>query len=323
MTETCVALGTFGLMAPEQIARAKAVTGAADQWALAACVYEMLAGHAPGGSARSGTDLERERCSADDVRLADAVVNGRIEPLARARPDLPPRLCRAIDKALSYEPAARFPTVSAFAAALSRTKRGVHWHPELARTVGEPPRSIHVSVSRTPRSRHRLRSIVVATALAVAAASAGWAARAHYAAKPDNPEKHEDSHKFKHLNGPPTPQTATSTATEPTRDDARPLTSTNPEPSVATIETVIATTHRGERVQAIELTIDGVAAHSPATIARRPGQRVTIEIADPRFARTRHNLVIAEDGAPIVIELRRPPDQRIQPRPPTWRSYPR
>ncbi|HJL16933.1 MAG TPA: serine/threonine-protein kinase [Sandaracinaceae bacterium LLY-WYZ-13_1] len=98
-------LGTPEYMSPE-ICRGMPVTAAADLWATAAVLYHAFAGVPP---------FEDEQVG----RLLLRIVRERAPSLATHRPDLPPSLIAALDRALDPDPARRFPDASAFATALA------------------------------------------------------------------------------------------------------------------------------------------------------------------------------------------------------------
>ncbi len=93
MTQTGGVVGTMAYMAPEQ-ATGEQVTGAADVWAASLVLYEGLTGRNPVLGASP----------ADTARRAAL---GEIPPLRTLRPDLPPRLTKAIDAGLAPHPEAR------------------------------------------------------------------------------------------------------------------------------------------------------------------------------------------------------------------------
>jgi eukaryotic-like serine/threonine-protein kinase len=92
LTEAGDVIGTLAYMAPEQ-AHGEPANESTDLYALALTLYEGFAG---GNPLRGAT-------AAATVRRLDM----GIPPLTRTRRDLPPRLCAAIDRALSPEPARR------------------------------------------------------------------------------------------------------------------------------------------------------------------------------------------------------------------------
>ena len=106
LTATSVVLGTPVYMAPEQIEFAKSVDARADIWSLGVILYELLACDLPfrGGNATA---------------VISSVMRDPPKPLKDRRPDAPDALVLAIEKALAKEPDERFPTVAAFAEALS------------------------------------------------------------------------------------------------------------------------------------------------------------------------------------------------------------
>ncbi|HZU98323.1 MAG TPA: hypothetical protein VFF73_16575, partial [Planctomycetota bacterium] len=106
LSETGALRGTAGYMPPEQARDALRVTPAADVFALGAIVYECLAGEAP----FTGTTF---------LEVVDRTENAQYEPLSRVRPEVPAWLSRVIDRALSPDPADRFPDARAFVAALA------------------------------------------------------------------------------------------------------------------------------------------------------------------------------------------------------------
>ncbi|HUQ20594.1 MAG TPA: protein kinase [Gemmatimonadaceae bacterium] len=95
------AVGTPSYMSPEQGAAEQTIDGRADVYALGCVLYEMLTGHPPFMGASAQEIIARH--SIDPV------------PSVRtSRPDIPLSVEHAISKALAKQPAARFPTASAF-----------------------------------------------------------------------------------------------------------------------------------------------------------------------------------------------------------------
>jgi serine/threonine protein kinase/Flp pilus assembly protein TadD len=105
LTGTGLALGTPTYMSPEQAAGEREVDARADIYALGCILYEMLAGEPPYTGPTAQAIIAK--------RFADPVPSIR-----RIRPEIPPFVDSAIQKALARSPADRFPTVSQFAQAL-------------------------------------------------------------------------------------------------------------------------------------------------------------------------------------------------------------
>lgn len=94
MTAPGFVKGTLSYMAPEILAGVDP-SPASDQFALAATLWESLAG-------------ERLFHAASDVEVYKMIRAGEIRPLEDRRPDLPTKLCRTIHRALSMEPDRRY-----------------------------------------------------------------------------------------------------------------------------------------------------------------------------------------------------------------------
>jgi serine/threonine-protein kinase len=107
LTATGLVMGTPAYVSPEQAAGERDVDGRSDQYSLACVLYELLAGEPPytGGSAQ--TIIAK--------RFVDPVPSVR-----RLRTTIPLAVDRAIARALSRSPADRFPTITAFAEALTQ-----------------------------------------------------------------------------------------------------------------------------------------------------------------------------------------------------------
>jgi serine/threonine-protein kinase len=106
LTQEGMIFGTPHYMAPEQ-AKGIDAEPAADQFALACIVYEMLTGQL----AFSGTP----------VQVLYQVVHEEPEPLAELAPGLPAGVATTVERALSKQPTARFSDVTTFARELART----------------------------------------------------------------------------------------------------------------------------------------------------------------------------------------------------------
>ena len=109
LTRTGMILGTFQYMSPEQVRGDKALDARSDLWSLGAILYECAAG----------------RCPFQSPTLAGLVYSIAFqepEPVSRHRQGVPPQLAEVIRRALSKDPAERYPTGAELADA--RENRG-------------------------------------------------------------------------------------------------------------------------------------------------------------------------------------------------------
>lgn len=106
LTDVGIAVGTPEYMSPEQASGEQNVGSRSDVYSLACVVYEMLAGAPPlhGDNAR--------------VTIAKQVTEPA-RPLRAVRPDAPPGIARALERALAKAPEDRFASVAEFTAALA------------------------------------------------------------------------------------------------------------------------------------------------------------------------------------------------------------
>ncbi len=105
-TRTGEILGTPDYMSPEQIeANDISISAQSDIWAVGALWYRCLSGTLP-----------FQQASALQTMLA--VTQGHRAPLHEVSPELPKRLCQAIEKALQHKPADRPQSMEAYLAAL-------------------------------------------------------------------------------------------------------------------------------------------------------------------------------------------------------------
>lgn len=140
--EGTAAAGTPLYMAPEQV-EGRDPTPAADQFALAACAFELLTGE----PLRSGTTLKQVL----DCPVAEA--------LERAAETLPPRALPVLRRALAVEPEDRFESVTEFAAELRRA----------VSLLSLKPRSL-----RRPTGRRWPLWLGAVVALAIVLGGVGW-----------------------------------------------------------------------------------------------------------------------------------------------------
>jgi serine/threonine-protein kinase len=111
LTRTGITLGTPSYMAPEQIAGDRPIDARTDVYALGAVLHEMLAGESP-FAAPSQHEMLRK------------VLEEPVASLATRRADVSSSLDAAVRRALAKEPADRFSSAGAFAAALAVPLRG-------------------------------------------------------------------------------------------------------------------------------------------------------------------------------------------------------
>jgi serine/threonine-protein kinase len=106
VTQTGTVLGTSNYLSPEQAA-GEPVTPASDIYSLGVVLYELLAGEVP----FRGDNL---------VVVAMKHVTEHPPSLLEQRADVPPRLARAVERALEKRPSDRFASMDAFANELRR-----------------------------------------------------------------------------------------------------------------------------------------------------------------------------------------------------------
>src|SRR5919197_6318649 len=104
VTQTGMVLGTSNYVAPEQAQGGK-VDRATDVYSLGVVLFELLTGEVP----FPGESF---------VAVAMRHVNEPAPSVLERRPDVPARVAHAVDRALEKDPAARCPTMDAFAAEL-------------------------------------------------------------------------------------------------------------------------------------------------------------------------------------------------------------
>jgi predicted Ser/Thr protein kinase len=104
VTQTGTVLGTGEYLAPEQ-ASGEPVSPATDVYSLGVVLWELLAGDVP----FAGENF---------VAVALRHVNEPPPSLRQLRPDVPPTLAAAVERALAKDPARRYPSMAAFASEL-------------------------------------------------------------------------------------------------------------------------------------------------------------------------------------------------------------
>jgi serine/threonine-protein kinase len=166
VTQTGTVLGTGEYLAPEQ-ASGKPVSPATDVYSLGVVLWEMLAGEVP---------FDGENF----VAVALRHVNEPLPSLREVRPDVPPRLAAAVERALAKDPAGRFPSMAALAKELRAClAESVGEAPvaldEAALTLITPPAAAQAPPARVRRRRSRRRPLAYAL-LALGVAGAAFAA---------------------------------------------------------------------------------------------------------------------------------------------------
>ncbi len=119
LTVTGVPMGTPAFMPPEQaLAHWDRVDARADVYSIAATIVNLLTGR-----------LLHETRSLPELLVA---VSTRPAPPVRSlAPGLPPAIAEVLDRALAFEPTARWPNARAMAGALAAAANGVTAHPTL------------------------------------------------------------------------------------------------------------------------------------------------------------------------------------------------
>jgi serine/threonine-protein kinase len=115
-------IGSPAYMAPEQI-RGGRVGATADVWALGVVLFEMIAGRRP----FEGDGMQN---------LFYSILEQSAPALDTQRPGVHPEISRIVARALAKEPAARFPTVSAFADAMRAVTTSFDQQTRVLESVG-------------------------------------------------------------------------------------------------------------------------------------------------------------------------------------------
>lgn len=168
LTATTGTLGTPAYMAPEQVRSAIGPLGPpTDVWALAAVLYEMIAGVSPFEYV--------EDAIVGDVLLARITDEPR--PLGSVAPGVPPEIERVVMRALARDPSERPPTAHAFGSALREAlgpealaATGVPIHPAGAARAPLTETAAHIEPAPVRPVRRRLLVAGAAAAAAVAVA---------------------------------------------------------------------------------------------------------------------------------------------------------
>ena len=130
LTATSMGIGTAEYMAPEQFTPRPVLDGRTDQYALAVVAYEILAGRRP--------------FTGDSAHLIVEVTTRHAVRLDHVVPSLPASLVDAIHRGLEKQPAERFPSCRAFAAAALRHTAPLADEPDLARLLCPKPGCVNL-----------------------------------------------------------------------------------------------------------------------------------------------------------------------------------
>ena len=150
LTQSGTALGTANYMSPEQT-RGEEVDHRTDIWALGVVLYEMITGQLP-------------FCGDNYLAIATAIAQNTPTPLSSLRSGVPLALERVVARALAKPPAARYQSVSDFAAELKQLRF------ELERSTT----ATHLDVTPPPERRRGTRRIAMAAAVILGAVGAIW-----------------------------------------------------------------------------------------------------------------------------------------------------
>jgi tRNA A-37 threonylcarbamoyl transferase component Bud32 len=155
-TQTGTVLGTSNYLSPEQAAGSP-VTPATDIYSLGVVLYELLAGEVP----FHGDNL---------VVVAMKHVTEHPPSLHDHRPDVPPRLARAVEHALEKDPGSRFPSMGAFATELRRCRDELGSFDAERTVVRSAPAAAPIPRQRARRRIGRLPLVLALAGLALLAA---------------------------------------------------------------------------------------------------------------------------------------------------------
>jgi serine/threonine protein kinase len=160
VTRTQSSLGTPLYMSPEQTRSTKHVDARTDIWSMGVILYELLSGEVPFKGETPG-------------QVAVSVAVDKVVPLRSYRPELPEAIENVIAGALAKDASDRYPTIRAFAAALTPFAVGIdtsHWsrppppmnatHAPLDRTGSKPSletaTTLHVQTTQQSKASGRL-----------------------------------------------------------------------------------------------------------------------------------------------------------------------
>jgi serine/threonine-protein kinase len=169
MTQTGTVLGTSDYIAPEQ-AQGQTVSAQTDVYSLGVVLYELLTGEVP----FPGENF---------VAVAMRHINEPPPSSHERRPEVPPRLDAAVQRAMAKDPGDRFPSMDAFCAELAACLQELGRDADPDATVYAPPPPVaapRVRTARPPRRRSGVppwlpvAAVAVIAVVALAAALIAW-----------------------------------------------------------------------------------------------------------------------------------------------------
>jgi eukaryotic-like serine/threonine-protein kinase len=155
VTQSGTVLGTSNYIAPEQ-ASGKQVDRTTDVYSLGVVLFELLSGEVP-FPGESFVAVAMQHVSEPPPSLLDV------------RPDVPARVAHAVDRALEKDPAARFPTMDAFAAELQACLAELGPRPDADATLVRQEPVLRVSRRRVFRPRLLPGALILVGAALIAA----------------------------------------------------------------------------------------------------------------------------------------------------------
>jgi serine/threonine-protein kinase len=160
VTQTGMVLGTSSYISPEQ-ARGEKADRCSDIYSLGAVLFELLTGHPP---------FEGDNF----VAVAMQHVNQPVPSILERRPDCPPRLARAVERALAKGSGERFPSMDAFAFELEACLAQLGAEPELDATLISPSPVLRESRPQRHRASRASRALIALGLLLVLLAGGGY-----------------------------------------------------------------------------------------------------------------------------------------------------
>jgi eukaryotic-like serine/threonine-protein kinase len=138
LTTTGMIMGTPRYMSPEQARGEMTITHATDIYATGVILYEMLSREVPYGAHNYNV-------------LVHKILSAETMPLVHYRPDLPPGLIAAVDKAMALDPMDRYTTAEEFGVAIAPFSSNPSAAPTLPLTL---PRARKTTGGSAYKSEH-------------------------------------------------------------------------------------------------------------------------------------------------------------------------